>query len=77
MPRRAVFAPLQRLLADKAKNLGCAPITRIEEVMRKSVWHYQPGAVKPFYKIVCAIPNLVASARGEPPRMHAAPAMQV
>jgi hypothetical protein len=40
-------------------------IMRVELVLAKSVWEYQPGPKETFYKITCSMPNLVASTRSE------------
>jgi hypothetical protein len=41
-------------------------IMRVELVLAKNVWEYQPGPKETFYKITCSMPNLVTATRSAP-----------
>lgn len=66
-PAFVVLGPLQdhHRLKDRS-GLGVPPVTRIEMVQKINLWQYQGGQSRQYLKIVCALPNLVAPARGEP-----------
>ncbi|WIA42723.1 hypothetical protein OEZ86_008668 [Tetradesmus obliquus] len=48
----------------KDKGPGVPPVARVELVQKTNLWGYQGGLSRPYLKIVCALPNLVAPARG-------------
>ena len=49
----------------KDKGPGVPPVARVELVQKTNLWGYQGGQSRPYLKIVCALPNLVAPARGK------------
>jgi hypothetical protein len=49
----------------KDKGPGVPSVVRVELVQKTNLWGYQGGLSRPYLKIVCALPNLVAPARGE------------
>jgi hypothetical protein len=48
----------------KDKGPGVPPVVRVELVQKTNLWGYQGGLSRPYLKVVCALPNLVAPARG-------------
>jgi hypothetical protein len=49
----------------KDKGPGVPPVVRVELVQKTNLWGYQGGMSRPYLKVVCALPNLVAPARGK------------
>eukprot|EP00882_Tetradesmus_deserticola_P012278 GHRQ01013012.1.p1 GENE.GHRQ01013012.1~~GHRQ01013012.1.p1 ORF type:complete len:524 (+),score=217.75 GHRQ01013012.1:79-1650(+) len=48
----------------KDKGPGVPPVVGVELVQKTNLWGYQGGQSRPYLKVVCALPNLVAPARG-------------
>ena len=49
----------------KDKGPGVPPVARVELVQKTNLWGFQGGLSRPYLKIVCALPNLVAPTRGK------------
>lgn len=58
------YGCMQDRLNDRCSRLKAPAVTRVEMVQKTNLWQYQGGQSRQYLKIVCALPNLVAPARG-------------